>query len=65
MEKNEPAFPVSFGQWPSTGLTKREYFAALIMSNRPIGNDKALMPQFAKEAVDAAEALIEALNKKP
>ena len=47
----------------STGLTKREYFAAMAMQEllTKFGNDYEL--QIAKDAIYWADALIEELNK--
>ena len=47
----------------STGLTKREYFAAMAMQGllTKFGNDYEL--QIAKDAIYWADALIEELNK--
>ena len=46
----------------STGLTKREYFAAMAMQGL-LANDSGLITSKARDAVQAAEALIEILNK--
>ena len=46
----------------STGLTKREYFAAMAMQGL-LANDSGLITSKARDAVKAAEALIEILNK--
>ena len=50
----------------STGLTKREYFAAMVMQSR-IQNKDGLdikIERIVESAVDTADALIEELNKK-
>ena len=49
--------------YTSTGLTKREYFAAMAMQGllTKFGNDYEL--QIAKDAIYWADALIEELNK--
>ena len=46
----------------STGLTKREYFAAMALQGL-LANDSGLITSKARDAVKAAEALIEILNK--
>lgn len=46
----------------STGLTKREYFAAMALQGL-LANDSGLITSKARDAVQAAEALIEILNK--
>ena len=50
----------------STGLTKREYFAAMVMQSI-IQNKDGLdikIERIVESAVDTADALIEELNKK-
>ena len=47
---------------PQEGLTKREYFAAMAMQGL-LANDSGLITSKARDAVKAAEALIEILNK--
>jgi hypothetical protein len=44
------------------GLTKREYFAALIMAQNTGGYYTHDLPAAAKRAVDAADALLDALK---
>ena len=46
----------------STGLTKREYFAAMALQGL-LANDSGLITSKAIDAVKAADALIEELNK--
>ena len=46
----------------STGLTKREYFAAMALQGL-LANDSGLITSKARDAVKAADALIEELNK--
>lgn len=46
----------------STGLTKREYFAIMELQEL-LANDSILITSKARDAVKAAEALIEILNK--
>lgn len=48
--------------YTSTGLTKREYFAAMALQGL-LANDSALITGKARDAVQAADALIEELNK--
>ena len=45
-----------------TSLTKREYFAAMAMQGL-LANDSCLITSKARDAVKAADALIEELNK--
>ena len=47
---------------PQEGLTKREYFAAMALQGL-LANDSALITSKARDAVKAADALIEELNK--
>ena len=47
---------------PQEGLTKREYFAAMALQGL-LANDSGLITSKARDAVQAAEALIEILNK--
>ncbi len=47
---------------PNNGLTKREYFAALVLQGF-LANDSALITSKVRDAVKAADALIEELNK--
>lgn len=46
----------------STGLTKREYFAAMALQGL-LANDSGFITSKARYAVKAADALIEELNK--
>lgn len=46
----------------STGLTKREYLAAMALQGL-LANDSGLITSKARDAVKAADALIEELNK--
>jgi hypothetical protein len=48
--------------YKSNGLTKREYFAAMALQGL-LANDSALITSKARDAVQAADALIEILNK--
>ena len=60
---NEPINIVEYNNnYISTGLTKREYFAAMAMQGL-LANDSGLITSKARDAVQAAEALIEILNK--
>ena len=47
---------------PQEGLTKREYFAAMALQGL-LANDSELITSKARDAVQAADALIEILNK--
>lgn len=47
---------------PNNGLTKREYFAAMALQGF-LANDSALITSKVRDAVKAADALIEELNK--
>ena len=71
MENNEtkPNEPINIVEYNnnyiSTGLTKREYFAAMVMQSI-IQNKDGLdikIERIVKSAVDIADALIEELNK--
>ena len=63
---NEPINIVEYNNnYISTGLTKREYFAAMAMKGI-IANKDGLdikIERIAESAVDTADALIEELNK--
>ena len=60
---NEPINIVEYNNnYISTGLTKREYFAAMALQGL-LANDSGLITSKARDAVKAAEALIEILNK--
>ena len=48
--------------YKSNGLTKRESFAAMALQGL-LANDSALITSKARDAVQAADALIEILNK--
>jgi hypothetical protein len=72
---NEQAFPIPAShtvQYGSTrtvyGMTKREYFAAMVMqgitANMKLGEDSGYQT-IAEWSVKQADALIEALNKQP
>lgn len=66
--KNEPAFPALD---PNTafyreGLTKREYFAAMALQGKLSGgefHDNKKIEDFAKSAVEYADALLLELSK--
>ena len=47
---------------PQEGCTKREYFAAMALQGL-LANDSGLITSKARDAVKAADALIEELNK--
>jgi hypothetical protein len=60
---NEPINIVEYNNnYISTGLTKREYFAAMALQGL-LANDSGLITSKVRDAVKAAEALIEILNK--
>lgn len=60
---NEPINIIEYNNnYISTGLTKREYFAAMALQGL-LANDSGLIASKARDAVKAAEALIEILNK--
>lgn len=64
---NDNAFPLDGdeGRYTAHGLTKREHFAAMAMQGM-FTNELLIGPEenvnIAKDAVEAADALIEALN---
>ena len=64
---NEPIITVEYNNnYISTGLNKREYFAAMAMQGI-ISNKDGLdikIERIVESAVDTADALIEELNKK-
>lgn len=64
---NEPINKVKYNNnYKSTGITKREYFAAMVMQSI-IQNKDGLdikIERIVESAVDTADALIEELNKK-
>ena len=60
-DPNLPDFVKSALNRPN-GLTKREYFAAMAMQGL-LANDSGLITSKARDAVKAADALIEELNK--
>lgn len=68
---NDPAYPVTdyTGDYPITepGLTKREYFAVLLMQAHAAspGGDCMTAADAAMFAVVWADALIAALNEEP
>ena len=60
---NEPINTLEYNNnYISMGLTKREYFAAMALQGL-LANDSGLITSKARDAVQAAEALIEILNK--
>jgi hypothetical protein len=61
---SKPAFyhPDGAIDLPNNGLTKREYFAAIALQGL-LANDSGLITSKARDAVKAADALIEELNK--
>lgn len=60
---NDLAYPVrKIDTINFTGLTKREYFAAMALQGL-LANDSALITSKARDVVQAADALIEILNK--
>ena len=64
-EPNQAAFAYfnEMNSW-QTGLTKREYFAALVMQGIvSSGVPQQLHESFAKEAIHLADVLIKELNK--
>jgi hypothetical protein len=66
-EADEPAFPIANSQ--NDGLTKREFFAAMAMQGiaRDLLDDVTnwRIEKMAKCAVEYADALIAALERKP
>ena len=60
---NNSAFPIIAEDYIiDGGLTKREYFAAMALQGL-LANDSALITSKVIDAVKAADALIEELNK--
>jgi hypothetical protein len=67
MNGNDSAYPleIATGQYNS-GLTKRELIAAMAMQGLMSNNtQEGYWHEFAKRAVDAADALIERLSADP
>ncbi len=67
MNGNDAAYPSSPDQYsPEFGLTKRELFAAMAMQGLLSNStQEGYWHEFAKRAVDAADALIERLSADP
>lgn len=66
MSKDEPAFPLAVPtdfQWANSGITKREYFAAMAMAGRISFTGAGEYELCANHAVAHADALIAALAK--
>jgi hypothetical protein len=61
----DPVFAMCNEQSYQPGITTREYFAALIMAGFSANPNPGSNEENAKGAVDAADALIKALNKQP
>jgi len=70
---DKAASPCSFGLKSGSGLTKREHFAGLAMQGMMANTDKddieahvkgLFLPQMAINAIDAADALLKALENK-
>ena len=59
----EQAFPTEFDNYAESGLSKREYFAAMALQGLLSGNKHADLVLSAKTAVDAADYLIKELNR--
>ena len=60
---NDCVFPIIVGNYlVDSGLTKRESFAVMAMQGL-LANDSGLITSKARDAVKAADALIEELNK--
>ena len=61
-----PTDPITYVGWFSEGLTKREYFAAMAMqaliSNGQYSGGLLVHPKIGDIAIEAADALINALN---
>ena len=66
---DEPAFPVAdHGEFLSTGLTKREWFAATALQGLLVNADyhgDRTWPALAEDAVKCADNLIAALARPP
>jgi len=65
---DDSAFPividdVSKNQYVHILISKREHFASLAMQGLLAGGSDGSMPEFARLAVEAADNLIEELNK--
>ncbi len=67
MNGNDAAYPSDPEQYnPEFGLTKRELFAAMAMQGLLSNNtQEGYWHEFAKRAVDAADALIERMSADP
>ena len=62
---NEPAFVILTESAIDSGLTKREYFAALAMQGLLANPAVDMLEITAKKAVKTADYLIKALNENP
>lgn len=61
---NDPVFPILGGEKPCLGLSTRELFAAMALQGLLANHEKRYPErQAAMIAVNAADALIDALNK--
>lgn len=60
---NEPAFAACDPSYLQSGLTKREYFAAMALQGLLAKGTNAMPEVFAKAAVIAADELIKSLNE--
>lgn len=59
---SDPAFPFPYDSVGMTGLTKREYFAAVVLGGMAANPDEQVIAS-PREAVEYADRLIEELNK--
>lgn len=63
-EPNDSVFTGATNYGHVSGLTKREYFAAMAMQGFMANDYRATPETFAMKAVQMADALIAALNKE-
>jgi hypothetical protein len=63
IEPHEAVNPITHAMHHSIGLTKREHFASMFMASFLTTSYKGTVNDFAKAAINAADALIEELNK--
>jgi GMP synthase-like glutamine amidotransferase len=61
---NDCAYPADYKTQTDSGLTKREYFAAMAMQGILASGSKQSVEQDAELALESADALINQLNNQ-